>query len=70
MFRTLYAHHQEVNCIDAVSGTILLVSGHSVHNLREKLCTERPLIERTIQDAASMHPPDDEHVMLETCSGM
>ena len=58
MFQALNALHQEVNSIDAASGIILSVSGHSVHRLREQfslnLCTERPLTERTITDAASM----------------
>jgi len=35
MFQALKAHHQEANCIDAASGIVLSVSGHSVHRLRE-----------------------------------
>ena len=62
MFQALNAYHQEANCIDAVSGIVLSVSGRSVHRLREKtglqfslnLCTERPLSERTIPDAVSI----------------
>jgi len=54
MFRALYAHHQEVNCIDTSPGIILSVSGHPVHRLREKLCTGWTLTERTIPDAASV----------------
>jgi hypothetical protein len=55
MFQTFNAHHQEANCIDAASGIVLSVSGPSVHRLREfslNMCTERPLTERTIPDAA------------------
>jgi hypothetical protein len=41
---------RRLNCIDAASGIVLSVSGRPVH-LR---CTGRPLIERTIPDAASI----------------
>ena len=47
MFQALNAHHQEANCIDAASGIVL-----SERTLN--LCTELPLTERTIPDAASM----------------
>ena len=41
MFQALHAHHQEANCIDAVSGIVLSVSGRSVHRLRENIKNEK-----------------------------
>ena len=81
---TCFEHYMLIirrsNCIDAASGIVISVSGRPVHRLRENwlnqfslnLCTGRPLTERTIPDAASIQfrPPDDEHVMLETCRGL
>ena len=48
---------RRLNCIDAASGTVLSVSGRPVHKLVENspnLCNGRPLIKRTIPDAASI----------------
>ena len=60
---------RRLNCIDAASGIVTLSKwpfGVHVH-----LCTERPLTE--IDDTRSciniIQPPDDEHIMLETCRG-
>ena len=51
------------------------VSGCPVHRLREvciNLCTGRPLTESddTRWCINTNHPPDDEHIMLETCTGL
>ena len=51
---------RRLNCIDAASGTFFSVSGRLVHRLRENsfspnLCPGRPLSERTVPDAASIH---------------
>jgi len=56
MFRALYAHHQEV------------------HRLRENslnLRTGQPLSESDDTRCCinTIQPPDDEHIMLETCRG-
>ena len=49
---------RRLNCIDAASGIFISVSGRLVHRLRDfslNLCTGRPLTERKIPDAASIH---------------
>ena len=71
---------RRLNCIDAASGIILSVSGLSVHRLREdcaeqfclNLRTERPVTESDDTRCCinTIQPPDDEHVMLETCRGL
>ena len=53
MFRAPYAHHQEANCIDAASGVVLSVSGRGPYQVLHQ-CN---------------WPPDDEHIVLETCRG-
>ena len=56
------------NCIDATSGIVTLRKWpSSVH-----LCTGRPLPESddTICCINRIKPPDDEHIMLETCRGL
>ena len=49
MFQALHAHHQEVNCFDAVSGIFLSVSGRPVHRLRENAVLSQP-VNRTATD--------------------
>jgi hypothetical protein len=79
MFRPLYAHHQEVEIVSMqhlVSS--LSESDRPVHRLRENVSSlatcapdgHFPTV--TVPDAASIQfqPPDDEHIMLETCRGM
>ena len=66
-------------CVDAASGIVLSVSGRPVHRLGEN-CREvlsQP-VHRTATDweddtrccINTIQPPDDEHIMLETCRGM
>ena len=61
-------------CIDAASGIVYLSKWPSGAQVERELnlCTGRPLTERTIPDTASIKfkPPDDEHVILETCRGL
>jgi hypothetical protein len=47
MFRELYAHHQEVDCIDAASGIVILSKWPSDAQVERKLSM-------TIPDAASI----------------
>ena len=60
MFRALYAHHQEVEFINAASGIVIFSKWHPVHRLRENcssLSTWAPescLLRVTISDAASV----------------
>ena len=60
---TCFEHYmliiRRMNCIDAASGIVLSDSGHPVHVPDDTRCCIN-----TIQ------PPDDEHVMLETCRVM
>ena len=74
MFRALYARIRRLNCIDAASGIVTLSNGCPVHRLREfslNLCTGQPLTESDDTRCCinTIHPPDDEHIMLETCRG-
>jgi len=65
MFRTLYAHHQEV---ELYWYSIWYRHSHSVA-IR---CTGRPLTESDDNRCRIniIQPPDDEHIMLETCTGL
>ena len=49
----------------------LLVSGRPVHRLREN-CTGQPLTKSDDTRCCinTIQPPDDEHIMLETCRGL
>ena len=60
---------RKLNCTDAASGIVTLSkrpSGELVHR-----CTGRPLIESDDTRCCinTIQPPDDEHIMLETCRG-
>ena len=71
---------RRLNCIHAASGIVTLSKWPSgAHVGREMLCSSLPtcaqdglLLRVTIPDAASItiQPPDDEHIMLETCRGL
>jgi len=63
MFRELYAHHQEVELMQH------LVSFSQSVAVR---CTGRPLTESddTRCCIKKIQPPDDGHIMLETCRGL
>ena len=78
MFRALCAHHQEVKLYYTTSGIITLSSGRPVHGFREdyfslesslNLRTGRPLTkcDDTRSFITQFLPPDDEHIVLETC---
>ena len=63
------------NCIDAASGIVFSVSGRPVHRLGEfspNLGTGRPQTESDDTRCCinTIHSPDDEHIILETCRGM
>ena len=68
-----------LNCIDAASGIVSSVSGRPVHSLRENCSAvlSQP-VHRTVTNCEddtrccinTIYPPDDEHVMLETCRGI
>ena len=61
-----------LNCIDAAPGIVFPVIGCTVNRFSLNLCTGKPLTGRTKPDSASVQfkPPDDKHVMLETCRGL
>ena len=68
MFRALYVIVRRLNYIDAASGIVT----DSQWPYGAYLCTGRPLIE--VDDIRCciniIQPPDDEHIMLETCRGL
>ena len=68
MFRALYAHHREVEILYAASGIVTLSKWPSGAHL----CTGRPLTESDNIRCCinTIHLPDDEHIMLETCRGL
>ena len=49
---------RRLNCIDAASGIVTLVSGRPVHS------------DDTRCSINTIQPPDDEHIMLESCRGL
>jgi hypothetical protein len=53
-----------MNCIDAASGIVLSVSGRPVHR------TSTDWEDDTRCCINTVHPPDDEHIKLETCRGI
>ena len=68
---------RRLNCTDAPSGIVTLSKWpSSAHVERElfslNLCTGRPLAESedTRWCISTLQPPDDEHIMLETCRGL
>ena len=69
---------RRLNCINASSGIVTLSkwpSGVQVERELEfsrNLCTGRPLTENddTRCYINTIQPPDDEHIMLETCRGL
>ena len=69
---------RRMNCIDAASGIVTLSkwpSGVQVERELEfsrNLCTGRPLTENDDTRCCinTIQPPDDEHIMLETCRGL
>ena len=66
---------RSLNCIDAASGIVLLVSDNPVHRLRQNslnLCTGRPLTESDDTRCCinTIQPPNDEHIKLEKCRGL
>ena len=78
MFRALYAHHQEVElywcCIWYRHSQSVAVrcTGWEGTLFPLNLCTGRPLTESddTRCCISTIQPPDDEHIMLETCRGL
>ena len=68
---------RRLNCIDAAFGIVTLSKwpsgGHVERELQFSLnlCTGRPLTESdgTRRCINTIKPPDDEHIMLETCRG-
>ena len=79
---TCFEHYmliiRRLNCIDAASGIVTLSkwpSGAQVERelqLSLNLCTGRQLTESddTRCCIITIQPPDDEHIMLETCTGL
>jgi len=65
MFRALYAHHQEVELYWC---SIWYRHYQSV----AVRCTGRPLTESDDTRCCinTIQPPDDEHIMIETCTGL
>ena len=67
---------RRLNSIDAASGIVTLskwLSGAQVEiELSLNLCTGQPLTESddTRRCINEIQPPDDEHIMLETCRGL
>jgi len=55
---------RRLNCIDTASGIVLSVSGCPVHRLRENCSADTRCCINTVQ------PPDDKHIMIETCRGL
>jgi len=56
----------------AASGIITPVGGRPVHRLREDLCTgtATSTCDGTRRCIIQFRPPDDEHLVLETCRGI
>ena len=69
---------RRLNFIDAASGIITLSKGLSGAQVKRglqsslNLCTGRPLTESDDTRCCinKIQPPDDEHIMLETCRGL
>ena len=69
---------RRLNCIDAAPGIVTLskwLSGAQVERELKfplNLCTGQPLTEGddTRSCINTVHPPDDENIMLETCRGL
>ena len=75
MFRALCAHHQEVKLYYAASGIIKHVGGRLLHRLRKESPqpvhrTATYIFYDTRCSIIQFWPPDDEHIMLETCRGI
>ena len=75
MFRALHAHHQEVNFIDAASGIVALSQWPPGAQVERELSepvngTATEGEDDTRCCINTIQPPDDEHVMLETCRGL
>ena len=80
---TCFEHYmliiRRLNCIDVAPGIVLSISGRPVHRLGDNCRTvlSQP-VHRTVIDwkddirccINTVHSPDDEHIMLETCRGM
>ena len=80
---TCFEHYmltiRRLNCTDAASGIILSVSGRPVQSLGENC---RAVLSQTVHRTATdwedntrccistIQPPDDEHIMLETCRAL
>ena len=64
---------RRLNCIDAASGIAILSKWLSRAQVETKLnlCTGQPLTESDDTRCCinTIQPPDDEHIMLETCRG-
>ena len=62
---------RRLNCIDASSGIVTLGKWPSDAQVEREI-TGRPLIESddTRCYINTIHPPDDENIMLETCRGL
>jgi len=61
MFRAICAHHQEVKLYYTTSGIITPVRGRPARHLQfddTRCCTTQ------------FWPPDDKHIVLETCRGI
>jgi hypothetical protein len=65
---------RRLNCIDAASGIVTLskwLSGAQVEKFPLNLCTGQPMTESDDTRCCinTIKPPDDEHIMTETCRG-
>jgi len=69
MFRALCAHHQEVKMYYTASGIITPVGGRPVHKLREDSVhgTDTYRCDDARCCIIQFWPPDEEHIVLETC---
>ena len=66
---------RSLNCTDAASGIVTLSklpSGAQVEMFPLNMCIGRSLTESDDNRCCinTIHPPDDEHIMLETCRGL
>ena len=67
---------RRLNCIDAASGIVTLSDwppGAQVERELSQPVHRRPLTESADDTRCcinTIHPPDDEHIMLETCRGL
>ena len=73
MFRAICAHHQGSKLYYTASGIITPVGGRPVHRLREEVFsqpvhrTTTYMCDDTRCCITQFRPPDDEHIVLETC---